>query len=78
MIIGSNTADGMVYASRRHPDGAIETELLNNNPEVLVPYELNIARGSSKSLELGKKIVEFYYGKETPSRRNFDKYLKVT
>lgn len=75
MIIGSNTLDGMVYASKRNPDGAIHPEILN--PEVLVPYELNIPRGSTKSINLGKKIVEFYYGKETPSRRNLDKYSKV-
>lgn len=68
--------DGMVYASTEHLDGW--TPPTFENPEAALPTNMKFPKESNKSKELGEQVTEFYYGQETPSRRNLVKYSKVS
>lgn len=66
----------MVYVSKEHADGFIPP----NFPDVqrAVPQDLLLKEGSAKCIEFGNEIINFYYGEATPTRRNLDKYIKVS
>lgn len=68
--------DGMVYASTEHLDGWTPPTYVN--PEAALPTNMKFPKGSNKCNELGEQVTEFYYGQETPSRRNLVKYSKVS
>lgn len=46
--------------------------------EEAIPYTINLERGSNESKKIARLIKEFYFGDETPSMENFDKYLDVS
>lgn len=66
----------MVYATKEHPDGYIQPNF--EDAQCTVPLELELRIGSDKCIAFGNEIAKFYYGVETPSRRNLDKYVKVS
>ncbi|XP_044731133.1 neuroligin-3-like [Chrysoperla carnea] len=74
LLIGTNTCDGMVYTSKDYLDKLLPLNF--TDPELLVPRFMNIPKGTPQSLEIGKRIMKYYYGNETPSRRNAEKFAK--
>lgn len=74
VIVGTNSVDGMIFASKIQGYGAMEPELIS--AENVVPAL--VSRNYPKYLDIGKKIIHFYYGREDPSRRNMDKYSRVS
>lgn len=76
LLIGTNTCDGMVYTSKDYLDKLLPLNF--TDPELLVPRFMNIPRGTPQSLEIGQRIMKYYYGNETPSRRNAEKFAKVS
>jgi carboxylesterase type B len=72
MIIGYNSQEGFLYqllmnlkkAAREHKD--LERD---------IPLDLNLQKGSDKSIEVAKKIKQFYFGDEEITRKNRKKLL---
>lgn len=52
-------------------------EELLPNIENIIPYILNIERGTPKWNELVQKFKKFYFGDEELSAENWDKYIVV-
>lgn len=74
LLIGTNVDDGLIFASKRESYGATIPEHIT--PQTAVPEMIKISDNKEYE-EVGRKIIQFYYGNETPSRRNLDKYARV-
>lgn len=48
-----------------------------NDHRLLIPRDLQDSLETELSFEVGNKIKEFYYGKETPSFDNLERFIQV-
>lgn len=75
LLLGTNSYDGIVYTSKLYAHRLIPPNILDS--QSLVPRFLELKHDTSESIQVGNRILKFYYGLETPSMRNVDKYNKV-
>lgn len=76
LLTGFNTREGML-AEIQSKEKFGEVKLITDFEDA-IPYFLNIPRASEKSKTIADKIKKFYYGEETPSLGNIDRYYLVS
>ncbi|XP_044729693.1 esterase FE4-like [Chrysoperla carnea] len=74
LLIGTNSHDGMLYTTKLYLHRLIPPNILDS--QSLVPRFLELKHDTHESIKVGNRILKFYYGLETPSMRNVEKYNK--
>lgn len=76
LMIGYTTREGIlgeITMKEKYGEFRVTT-----NFEEAIPYFLNLPKGSGIQKKIAQRIKKFYYGKETPSLKNVDRYYIVS
>ncbi|XP_063233546.1 esterase FE4-like [Bacillus rossius redtenbacheri] len=76
-ITGVTANESLIFVQQRFEMQASYWQQINNDLEQVVPVDLGLTKGSDESLEVSRKVKEFYFGGESISEATMSRWVAL-